>query len=112
MSYYISIWHVSKQMETSKFHKKRLLQRINQCKHRVCALWFETLGLQIRESCDFRLWVVLLVDFFDNVVNPPQLEQAVSKARIALKDAGFQDTSPVFLAGHSLGGSQSVISCL
>lgn len=22
MSYYISIWHVSKQMETSKFHKK------------------------------------------------------------------------------------------
>ncbi|XP_022339040.1 uncharacterized protein LOC111134370 [Crassostrea virginica] len=66
---------------------------------------YEPLGLQIRESCDFRLWVVLLVDFFDNVVNPPQLEQAVSKARIALKDAGFQDTSPVFLAGHSLGGT-------
>lgn len=52
------------------------------------------------------------MDFFDNVVNPPQLEQAVSKGRIALKDAGFQDTSPVFLAGHSLGGSQSVINCL
>ncbi|XP_048728530.2 uncharacterized protein LOC125646336 [Ostrea edulis] len=66
---------------------------------------YEPLGLQIGASCDFRLWVVLLVDFFDNIVNPPQLEGAVTKARQALTDAGFSNSSPVFLAGHSLGGT-------
>ncbi|XP_061183326.1 uncharacterized protein LOC133191597 [Saccostrea echinata] len=66
---------------------------------------YEPLGLQIRETCDFQLWVVLLLDFFDNIVNPLQLGEAVNKAIQSLKDEGFTDGSPVFLAGHSLGGT-------
>ncbi|XP_052719460.1 uncharacterized protein LOC128191438 [Crassostrea angulata] len=66
---------------------------------------YESLGLQIGETCNFRLWVVLLLDFFDDIVNPPQLQEAVTKARNSLKEEGFQNDGPVFLAGHSLGGT-------
>lgn len=70
-----------------------------------CVFGGFTTGLQIGETCNFRLWVVLLLDFFDDIVNPPQLQEAVTKARNSLKEEGFQNDGPVFLAGHSLGGT-------
>lgn len=70
-----------------------------------CVFGGFTTGLQIGETCNFRLWVVLLLDFFDDIVNPPQLQEAVAKARSSLKEEGFQNDGSVFLAGHSLGGT-------
>lgn len=83
------------------------IYQLKKKRHQIirCVFGGFTTGLQIGETCNFRLWVVLLLDFFDDIVNPPQLQEAVTKARNSLKEEGFQNDGPVFLAGHSLGGT-------
>ncbi|XP_072178676.1 uncharacterized protein [Diadema setosum] len=66
---------------------------------------YEPLALEIQSQAPFSLWVALTTDYPSDTPNPISLRQAVEMALAQLTEGGMSSNAPIFMAGHSLGGT-------
>ena len=73
---------------------------------------YEPLGYAIQKATSSKLWVGLMAGFRGDLVNPVSLKKAVYLAISDLQAAGMSKTTPVYVAGHSVGGMRPFIRLL
>eukprot|EP00057_Strongylocentrotus_purpuratus_P029519 XP_011683993.1 PREDICTED: uncharacterized protein LOC100890127 [Strongylocentrotus purpuratus] len=70
------------------------------------------LAESIQRESMLKLWVALTTDYIGDTPFPPQLTRAINIALDDLVSTGMPENTPIFFAGHSLGGTflQSYVS--
>ncbi|XP_072178133.1 uncharacterized protein [Diadema setosum] len=63
------------------------------------------LAQSIQRASPLKLWVALTTDYFEDTPNPIELSRAIRMATTQLKDRGMAADTPIYMAGHSLGGT-------
>ncbi|XP_072028148.1 uncharacterized protein [Amphiura filiformis] len=73
---------------------------------------YESLCLAIQKASSLKLWVGLTAGYRGDLADPVSLEEAIYLAISDLQAAGMSKTAPIFVAGHSLGGtfSQTIVA--
>ncbi|XP_030850071.1 uncharacterized protein LOC100889358 [Strongylocentrotus purpuratus] len=66
---------------------------------------YEPLAAQIQEASPLKLHVALTTDYLNDTPNPVQVGNAIERAITELRNANLPDDAPIFVAGHSLGGT-------